>query len=148
MRGGKKADGAAERADACPRAGGAARRCMASVCAAEEGGAGAAAGQRHRRGAAQTESACSECRRLALPQVRHQTLKGSWVGVALVMAVLVLQPGRGQAQAPERRYYFCLGGELEGFACQGLADRETCGEGAWPVAFDAALRALGCRTQE
>jgi cysteine-rich repeat protein len=56
------------------------------------------------------------------------------VSVALLMTVLASLQGQGEAQgggrSTIRQYYFCLGGELEGFACQGLADVTTCGEGS------------------
>ena len=48
--------------------------------------------------------------------------------------LLVLLASHARAQTADRltfrQYYFCLGGDMEGFACQGLADVTTCGEGS------------------
>ena len=85
---------------------------------------------------------CNVDRGDALARARHRSFERSWVGLALVLVVFALLQGRGQAQTTERRYYFCLGGALEGFACQGLADAETCGTGAWPRWRAASLRVL------
>jgi len=89
------------------------------------------------------EKCAMSCRGDAL--ARHRNFERSWVGVALVLVVLALLQGCGQAQTTERRYYFCLGGTKEGFACQGLADVETCGTGAWPRWRAASFRVLPCR---
>ena len=85
---------------------------------------------------------CNVDRGHALSRARHRNFERSWVGVALVLIVLALLQGSGQAQTTERRYYFCVGGTLEGFACQGLADAETCGTGAWPRWRAASFRVL------
>ena len=59
------------------------------------------------------------------------------VCISTVMGLLVLASLEGSAEGAAvdsgrltiRQYYYCLGGDLEGFACQGLADRTTCGTG-------------------
>ena len=57
-----------------------------------------------------------------------------WARVALAAIVLVVLHRGGSAQSAGRstirQYFFCLGGDLEGFACQGLADKTTCGQGS------------------
>ncbi len=59
------------------------------------------------------------------------------VCISTVMGLLVLASLEGSAEGAAvdsgrltiRQYYYCLGGDLEGFACQGLTDRTTCGTG-------------------
>ena len=64
---------------------------------------------------------------------REGTLRAERCVVCIGLLLVVLA-SQGRAQTVERltvrQYYFCLGGEMEGFACQGLADVTTCGEGS------------------